>query len=59
MTASHSRTVVTLLRKRSRRDLVEMLVRAHRHDDAAMTEMCRAELDRRSQELRAAGRAAS
>ncbi|MGE0667240.1 MAG: hypothetical protein AB7O49_11845 [Sphingomonadales bacterium] len=58
MTAQRSRTIVTLFRKRSRRDLVEMLVRAHRNGDEAMTETCRAELDRRSLESRQAGRAA-
>ncbi len=59
MTALRSRTVVTMLAKRSRRDLVEMLVRAHRNGDEGMTETCRAELDRRVRETRDAGRVAS
>ena len=47
---------VTLFGKRSRQDLVEMLVRAHRNNDRAMVETCRAELDRRSLECRQFGR---
>ena len=56
---SNRTAVVTMFRKRSRGDLVEMLVRAHRHEDMAMAESCRAELDRRAQESRLAGRSSS
>lgn len=42
----------SLYARRSRAELVDMLVRAHRNQDFGMAESCRAELDRRAQESR-------
>jgi hypothetical protein len=46
---------VSLMGRRTRRQLVEMLLRAHRHGDAALVRLCQAELDLRSRACIAAG----
>ncbi|MEN3974160.1 hypothetical protein [Emcibacter sp. SYSU 3D8] len=55
--ANHPGTV-NLFARRTRGELVEMLVRAHRNGDSGMTETCNAELDQRTRQYRDSGRAA-
>lgn len=55
-TAVHNHPdTASLMGRRTRRQLVEMLLRAHRHGDAALVRVCQAELDLRSRACMAAG----